>query len=69
MRKSQERIQEKVENKMGTWIDWQYLLAAASLLAKVARKQTRGAAWDMSSFYFQTLSAGNIFELLPEIYT
>ncbi|XP_022081037.1 E3 ubiquitin-protein ligase ARIH2-like isoform X2 [Acanthaster planci] len=34
LRKSQERIQEKVENKMGTWIDWQYLLAAASLLAK-----------------------------------
>ena len=35
LRKSQERIQEKVENKMGTWIDWQFLLAAASLLAKV----------------------------------
>ncbi|XP_071809011.1 E3 ubiquitin-protein ligase ARIH2-like isoform X2 [Asterias amurensis] len=34
LRKSQERIQEKVENKMGTWIDWQFLLAAASLLAK-----------------------------------
>lgn len=28
------RIQEKVMNNSGTWIDWQYLLDAASLLKK-----------------------------------
>jgi len=29
------RIQEKVMNSTGTWIDWQYLLDAANLLKKV----------------------------------
>jgi ariadne-2 len=29
------RIQEKVMNNAGTWIDWQYLLDAAALLKKV----------------------------------
>ena len=29
------RIQEKVMNSTGTWIDWQYLLDAAHLLKKV----------------------------------
>ena len=28
------RINEKVMNSCGTWIDWQYLLDAAALLAK-----------------------------------
>lgn len=31
----QEKIQERVMNNLGTWIDWQYLLNAAKLLAKV----------------------------------
>lgn len=30
------RIQEKVMKNEGTWIDWQYLLDAAALLAKVS---------------------------------
>ncbi|XP_072026009.1 potential E3 ubiquitin-protein ligase ariadne-2-like [Amphiura filiformis] len=34
LRKINERIEEKVMKSMGTWIDWQYLLDAASLLAK-----------------------------------
>ena len=29
------RIEEKVMNNSGTWIDWQYLLDAAFLLKKV----------------------------------
>lgn len=31
---SKDRINEKVMNGSGTWIDWQYLLQAAALLAK-----------------------------------
>jgi len=31
----QEKIQERVMNNLGTWIDWQYLQNAAKLLAKV----------------------------------
>ncbi|XP_071509572.1 E3 ubiquitin-protein ligase ARIH2-like [Diadema antillarum] len=34
LRKINERIEDKVMNNMGTWIDWQYLLDAAALLAK-----------------------------------
>lgn len=30
-----EKIQERVMNNLGTWIDWQYLQNAAKLLAKV----------------------------------
>lgn len=30
----QEKIQERVMNNLGTWIDWQYLQNAAKLLAK-----------------------------------
>lgn len=33
-RKINQKIQEKVNNNIGTWIDWQYLLDAAQLLAK-----------------------------------
>lgn len=33
----QEKIQERVMNNLGTWIDWQYLHNAAKLLAKVYR--------------------------------
>ncbi|XP_074608822.1 E3 ubiquitin-protein ligase ARIH2-like isoform X2 [Acropora palmata] len=33
-RKINQKIQEKVNNNIGTWIDWQYLLDAALLLAK-----------------------------------
>lgn len=33
-RKIQDRINQKVMAKQGTWIDWQYLLDAATLLAK-----------------------------------
>lgn len=33
-RKINQKIQEKVNNNIGTWIDWQYLLNAAQLLAK-----------------------------------
>lgn len=32
----QEKIQERVMNNLGTWIDWQYLHNAAKLLAKVS---------------------------------
>lgn len=32
----QEKIQERVMNNLGTWIDWQYLQNAAKLLAKVS---------------------------------
>ncbi|XP_046840208.1 E3 ubiquitin-protein ligase ARIH2-like isoform X2 [Xenia sp. Carnegie-2017] len=32
--KIDKKIQEKVNNSIGTWIDWQYLLDAAALLAK-----------------------------------
>lgn len=32
--KIKSRINEKVMNSCGTWIDWQYLLDAAALLAK-----------------------------------
>lgn len=35
-RKINQKIQEKVNNNIGTWIDWQYLLDAAQLLAKVS---------------------------------
>lgn len=34
----QEKIQERVMNNLGTWIDWQYLHNAAKLLAKVLWK-------------------------------
>lgn len=34
----QEKIQERVMNNLGTWIDWQYLHNAAKLLAKVPCK-------------------------------
>lgn len=34
LKKIRERIQEKVMSSSGTWIDWQYLLDAASLLKK-----------------------------------
>ncbi|XP_070558597.1 potential E3 ubiquitin-protein ligase ariadne-2-like [Ptychodera flava] len=34
LKKINQRIEEKVMNSAGTWIDWQYLLDAASLLAK-----------------------------------
>jgi ariadne-2 len=34
MNKIKDRITEKVMNNSGTWIDWQYLLDAASLLKK-----------------------------------
>lgn len=34
----QEKIQERVMNNLGTWIDWQYLHNAAKLLAKVHRQ-------------------------------
>ena len=33
-RKIDQKIHEKVNNNIGTWIDWQYLLDAAALLAK-----------------------------------
>ena len=33
--KINQKIHEKVNNNVGTWIDWQYLLNAGSLLAKV----------------------------------
>lgn len=33
-RKINQKIQEKVNNNIGTWIDWQYLLDATQLLAK-----------------------------------
>ncbi|KAM7437995.1 E3 ubiquitin-protein ligase arih2 [Porites harrisoni] len=33
-RKINQKIQEKVNNNIGTWIDWQYLMDAAQLLAK-----------------------------------
>ena len=36
LRKIKDRIQEKVMNQSGTWIDWQYLLDAATLLKKVS---------------------------------
>lgn len=36
----QEKIQERVMNNLGTWIDWQYLHNAAKLLAKVQTHQT-----------------------------
>ena len=35
LEKIKERIDEKVMNNIGTWIDWQYLLDAAALLQKV----------------------------------
>ena len=34
--KIKDRIQEKIMNESGTWIDWQYLLDAATLLQKVS---------------------------------
>jgi hypothetical protein len=34
-KKIDQKIHEKVNNNVGTWIDWQYLLDAATLLAKV----------------------------------
>ena len=34
-KKIDQKIHEKVNNNLGTWIDWQYLLDAAALLAKV----------------------------------
>lgn len=34
-KKIDQKIHEKVNNNIGTWIDWQYLLDAAALLAKV----------------------------------
>ena len=34
-KKINQKIHEKVNNNVGTWIDWQYLLNAGSLLAKV----------------------------------
>lgn len=33
-KKIDQKIHEKVNNNVGTWIDWQYLLDAAALLAK-----------------------------------
>lgn len=36
----QEKIQERVMNNLGTWIDWQYLHNAAKLLAKVLTPPT-----------------------------
>lgn len=56
-RKINQKIEEKVNNNMGTWIDWQYLLNATLLLAKVCYSlllqlyfclsiySTRGAYW------------------------
>lgn len=35
-----EKIQERVMNNLGTWIDWQYLQNAAKLLAKVCPPQS-----------------------------
>jgi 6-pyruvoyl-tetrahydropterin synthase len=35
LKKIKDRIHDKVMNNAGTWIDWQYLLDAASLLKKV----------------------------------
>ena len=40
LEKIKSRIQEKVMNNIGTWIDWQYLLDAATLLKKVRQSQT-----------------------------
>ena len=37
--KIKERIQAKVMDNSGTWIDWQYLLDAAYLLKKVRSVQ------------------------------
>ena len=37
LKKIKDRIQEKVMNQSGTWIDWQYLLDAATLLKKVCK--------------------------------
>ena len=34
-RKILDRIEEKVANSSGTWIDWQYLMDAVELLRKV----------------------------------
>jgi hypothetical protein len=46
-----EKIQERVMNNLGTWIDWQYLQNAAKLLAKV---------FTISLFHLWSLLAGNI---------
>lgn len=40
----QEKIQERVMNNLGTWIDWQYLQNAAKLLAKVSNCLLFGTA-------------------------
>lgn len=40
----QEKIQERVMNNLGTWIDWQYLQNAAKLLAKVGNCLLFGTA-------------------------
>ncbi|KAG7226959.1 hypothetical protein INR49_022270 [Caranx melampygus] len=37
----QEKIQERVMNNLGTWIDWQYLHNAAKLLAKFEYQQAQ----------------------------
>ncbi|XP_069499420.1 E3 ubiquitin-protein ligase ARIH2 isoform X2 [Ambystoma mexicanum] len=37
----QEKIQERVMNNLGTWIDWQYLQNAARLLAKFEYQQAQ----------------------------
>lgn len=37
----QEKIQERVMNNLGTWIDWQYMQNAAKLLAKVLRSHAK----------------------------
>lgn len=37
LEKIKKRIDEKVNNHEGTWIDWQYLYNAAALLTKVKR--------------------------------
>ncbi|XP_058856050.1 E3 ubiquitin-protein ligase ARIH2 isoform X2 [Acipenser ruthenus] len=37
----QEKIQERVMNNLGTWIDWQYLQNAAKLLAKFEYQQAQ----------------------------
>lgn len=43
-----EKIQERVMNNLGTWIDWQYLQNAAKLLAKVcASSEPRSDAWSV----------------------
>lgn len=54
----QEKIQERVMNNLGTWIDWQYLQNAAKLLAKVSSGVLVGTENTHQSAKFTTLRKG-----------